>query len=58
MALGEVHGDGVAGMFPECGEEGLGDGEFVGAVAEGHERSGEGLVVDRSADFDEAGVPK
>jgi hypothetical protein len=53
-ALREVDGDGVAGGLADAGLEGLGDREFVGAVAERHERRVELVAVDGAADLDQS----
>ena len=52
--LGDVDGDGVAGLFADGSLQVGCDWEFVGAVAERHERAFERLVVDRASDLDQS----
>lgn len=54
VAFSEMDRDGITGFFADCGLGGFGDGEFVGAVAEGHECAAEWFAVDGSADLDES----
>src|SRR5205814_71930 len=53
-ALVEVDADGVASLLSDRGAHAGGDGELVGAVAEGHERAAERVAVDAAPDADQA----
>lgn len=58
VAFGEMDGYGVTRFLAECGQERFGDGEFVGAITEGHEGSVERLIVDGSADLVTSASPE
>ena len=56
--FGELHGHCVAGVLGDRPTELGFDGELVGAVAEGHERTAERDSVDQAGDLDEAARPE
>jgi hypothetical protein len=53
QSLVRVGCDGVSGLLAEVRSDRGVHRQFVGAVAECHERAGEGLAVDGPADFDQ-----